>query len=576
MRLEPSPLLDRVDAVWSNLLLRQMFMAGPVALDLTFQAGAGLLGDLGPWYPLGVAVVALAVVLAATDELSEQRWPALASSLPLLNFAAIGLLRMVPEPNGLGLLVVFPAMWLGIDRRGRGVVLTAAYTSVLVCLPVMFYQGWTVQLIGRYVQVLAMAVLVALSMAITARTWQRREADAAAQRQVISDLLEAERSNRALTSAIVEAVDVGLVSLDKDGTYRSMNPRHAEFMALAYPEGHEGRAGQLGWVFAADGQTLLGRDDMPTIRAHRGEDFQDYLIWVGEDPDRRRALAISARHVERDGDANGGQVLVYKDVTDLVGALRVKDDFVASVSHELRTPLTSIMGYIDLTLLDKQLGAGSRRQLEVARKNTGRLLRLVNDLLFTAQTDQGHLALDRTLVDLATIVKEAVDEETERARQHGVAVEVDLPEVAWVEGDPLRLGQVVDNLLTNAIKYSHRGGRVQVALLLSPGHDGGPDFVRLTITDEGIGISEEDQVRLFTRFFRASDAQERAIQGAGLGLSICKSLVEAHGGTVGVESAVGEGTTVHVSLPVAVPTREPGREPGRDPGRGQGRDSVAP
>jgi signal transduction histidine kinase len=401
-------------------------------------------------------------------------------------------------------------------------------------------------LVGRYVQVLVLAVLVSVSMAITARAWRRRDADAATQREVISDLLAAERAHRALTEAVTEAVDVGLLSLDPDGTYRSMNPRHEEFMALAYPDGHDGQAGQLGWVFAADGHSFLPREDMPTIRA-REQDLHDYLIWVGEDPDERRALAISSRAtVDVDGRATG-HVLVYKDVTDLVGALRVKDEFVASVSHELRTPLTSIMGYIDLSLLDGDLGPRTRRQLEVARKNTGRLLRLVNDLLFTAQTDQGHLALDRTLVDLATIVRDSVEEVGERAREADVRLEVELPDLAWVEGDPLRLGQVVDNLLTNAIKYSLPGGRVEVAMASED-----PGSVGLTVRDQGIGISEEDQARLFTRFFRAREVQERAIQGAGLGLSICKSLVEAHGGSVGVSSVPGGGTTFHVRLPLAV------------------------
>jgi two-component system phosphate regulon sensor histidine kinase PhoR len=552
LRRESTPLLDRADAVWSNLLLRQMFMLLPVGLDVAFQAGAGTLDDLGPWYPLGVAVVALAVAIAALDEQAGRRLTGVAHLLPVLNFAAIGLLRLVPEPNGLGLLVVFPAMWLGIDLRGRGVALTAVYTSLLVCLPVLLYADPTVLLVGRYVQILAMAVLVSLSMAITSRAWQRRDADAAAQQQVVSDLLEAERATRALTGAIVEAVDVGLVSLEKDGTYRSMNPRHAEFMALAYPEGHEGRAGQLGWVFAADGETLLSHDEMPTIRAHRGEDFHDYLIWVGEDPEHRRALAISARHIEGDGSSRSGQVLVYKDVTDLVGALRVKDEFLASVSHELRTPLTSIMGYIDLTLLDESLSPQARRQLDVARKNTGRLLRLVNDLLFTAQTDQGRLALDRTLVDLAAIVRDSVEEVSERARGSDVRLEVTLPEVGWVEGDPLRLSQVVDNLLTNAIKYSLPGGLVEVSVAVEPAVADEPAVMTLTVTDEGIGITEEDQERLFTRFFRAAEAQERAIQGAGLGLSICKSLVEAHGGTIGVDSVAGKGTTFRVRLPVAL------------------------
>jgi signal transduction histidine kinase len=210
------------------------------------------------------------------------------------------------------------------------------------------------------------------------------------------------------------------------------------------------------------------------------------------------------------------------------------------------------MGYIDLTLLDQSLSEQARRQLDVARKNTGRLLRLVNDLLLTAQTDQGHLALDRTLIDLATLVREAVQEVGARARNDGVRLEADLPELVRIQGDPLRLAQVVDNLLSNAVKYSLPGGLVQVSLTAGEADADGRSMAVLSITDEGIGISAEDQERLFTRFFRAQEATERAIQGAGLGLSICKSLVEAHDGTIEVDSAPGAGTTFRVRLPVSV------------------------
>ena len=131
-----------------------------------------------------------------------------------------------------------------------------------------------------------------------------------------------------------------------------MNPRHAEFLALAYPDGHRGWAGQTGHVYAADGTTPLEREEMPTMRAGRGEVLHDYLIWVGPEPGQRRALAVSSTpHYAEDGTF-AGAVLAYHDITDLVTAVRIKDEFVASVSHELRTPLTSIIGYVDVLLDD--------------------------------------------------------------------------------------------------------------------------------------------------------------------------------------------------------------------------------
>lgn len=554
-------LLDRTDPLWSNLLVRHLFLVVPVLVDLGFQAGAGTLDDLGPGYPVGVLLLLLGLVVAVAHGRVTAGAAVLATLLPLLEFAAVGALRLSPTPNGLGLLLVFPAMWLGVDRHLRGVLLAGLYTAVLVALPSLLYLPVTVANVGRFLMVVLFAVLVSLAMAMTGRAWVRREREAEEQRATITALLDSERRQRALTDAIVNAVDVGLVALGDDGSYRSMNPRHEDFMALAYPDGHSGRAGQLGWVFAADGERLLTREEMPTYKAHQGEEFQDYLIWVGESAQERRALAISARRVEREDGTALGQVLVYKDVTDLVTALQVKDDFVASVSHELRTPLTSIRGFVDLTLLDTELSPSSRRQLEVARKNTSRLLRLVNDLLFTAQTDQGRLSLEPVVLDLRALVAESVDEVVERAKEAEVRVELELGDPVLVEGDPLRLGQVVDNLLTNAIKYSLPGGTVLVSLTVDPRES--PDAfpqVSLAIADEGIGIDERDQVRLFTRFFRARAAQERAIQGAGLGLSICKSIVEAHGGRIGLESALGEGTVFRVTLPLA-PTSAAGEGP---------------
>jgi PAS domain S-box-containing protein len=224
---------------------------------------------------------------------------------------------------------------------------------------------------------------------------------------------------------------------------------------------------------------------------------------------------------------------------------RLKDEFVASVSHELRTPLTSIRGYLELIRDDGVLDGEHEQMLTIVDRNAERLLSLVNDLLFAAQVAAGNqvtLALER--LDLADIVTEAVAAATPRAELSGVTLVIDAPS-SPLQGDAMRIAQVADNLISNAIKFTPPGGTVSV-VLSSEGDD-----VSLTISDSGVGIADEEQTHLFSRFYRTDAARKDGIQGTGLGLAIARSIVEAHGGTITFESTAGVGTTFVVALPRA-------------------------
>ena len=349
---------------------------------------------------------------------------------------------------------------------------------------------------------------------------------------------------RRVSDAILDTVDVGLVLLDRAGRYQSINRRHEDFMRLAYPDGHAGLAGQPGRVYAADGSTPLTREEMPTHRASHGEEFDDCRIWVGGDPLMRRALSVSARSVRDEQGRFAGAALAYKDVTDFMSALRVKDEFVASVSHELRTPLTSISGYVSILRERDDLPPEVQAQLEVVDRNSDRLRRLVADLLHTAEVDEGPMHVVRTRADLAVIVRDAVSAAAPAARAARIDLGLEAPETLPVVLDQQRMAQVVDNLLSNAVKYTPAGGSVLVSL----GVDGAR--VELAVADTGIGIAAADRARLFTRFFRARQAEERSIQGVGLGLSITRTIVESHGGRIEVESEVGRGSVFRVRIPL--------------------------
>ncbi len=228
----------------------------------------------------------------------------------------------------------------------------------------------------------------------------------------------------------------------------------------------------------------------------------------------------------------------------VIRADRLKDEFFALVSHELRTPLTSVMGYLELVLDDEEpLAEDHRHYLEIVQRNATRLLRLVGDLLFVAQVEAGTLALDPGPVDLAAVTREAVDAARPRAESRSIALSAEIADSGPVWGDRDRLGQVLDNLVTNALKFTPSDGAVVVRL----GREDGCTV--LEVEDTGPGIALADQGRLFERFFRADSAVRQAVPGVGLGLTIVRAIAEAHGGTVEVASAVGEGTTFRVELP---------------------------
>jgi signal transduction histidine kinase len=225
---------------------------------------------------------------------------------------------------------------------------------------------------------------------------------------------------------------------------------------------------------------------------------------------------------------------------------QLKDDFVASVSHELRTPLTSIRGYLELVLDGDvaELTEEQLRYLSVVDRNAGRLLRVVDDLLFAAQVDAGKISLESGMTDLDELVREAVEAARPVAAEHDVELGLDADGPAELVGDRARLAQILDNLIANAIKFTPPGGQVEVRTFRAG------DFAVVEVADTGIGISAEDQEQLFQRFFRAEGAILGAIHGTGLGLAIVKAIVDAHDGELTVESIAGQGTTFRIELPL--------------------------
>jgi signal transduction histidine kinase len=228
----------------------------------------------------------------------------------------------------------------------------------------------------------------------------------------------------------------------------------------------------------------------------------------------------------------------------LLTLARMKNEFLASVSHELRTPLTSIRGYAEL-LKEDGLPAEQRDYVEVIDRNAARLGGLVEDLLLMTQIQSGDLPLELDEVVLNDLIERSSEAAKPFAASKQIKLEVDnAPTLVAMRADGARLGQVLDNLVSNAIKYTHNGGGVSIRMTRTA------EAATISVTDNGIGIPQEEQTQMFGRFFRTSNARQSGVEGSGLGLAITRGIVEAHGGTIGFESVEGVGSTFRLILPL--------------------------
>jgi two-component system, sensor histidine kinase and response regulator len=242
---------------------------------------------------------------------------------------------------------------------------------------------------------------------------------------------------------------------------------------------------------------------------------------------------------------------------------RLKDEFIAAVSHELRTPLTSIIGYIELLEEEGADGPDIGRFTEVIGRNAEQLLRLVGDLLFLSRMRSGKLTLELQGIDLGEIAAEAVAEVRPDAQLKQIDVVLSAAPVPLFAADPGRIGQLLGSLLSNAVKFTGAGGRVEVRTGVAG------DQAVLTVADTGMGIPAAELDRIFERFYRTAAATRQVIPGTGLGLAIASAIADAHNGAITVESTEGRGSTFTVRLPLRPVPATPADPAGQAAASGQ-------
>ncbi len=264
----------------------------------------------------------------------------------------------------------------------------------------------------------------------------------------------------------------------------------------------------------------------------------------------RRQSAYVSDLEEKNRELQAAFAELEKKNQELEEASLAKTHILSTATHELKTPLTSIIGYIDIILLRQNkigpLNEKQQRYLQTAQRNSYRLKSLVDDLLDISRIESGGLELTPAELELWPEIEEIVTAMQTQIDEKNIDLILDIPQdICPVLADKLRLCQVLTNLLSNACKYSSQGSRVTIRVREE---DAG---VRIDVSDTGMGISPEDQERLFTKFFRADNSSTREVSGSGLGLYITKHLIEAHGGRIWASSQIGQGTTFSIIWPKA-------------------------
>ena len=473
-----------------------------------------------------IAGATVATLLAPWADLPPQR----RMLVPIVDVLAVLLLEVgaVDVVPSIALLAVLPLAWLGFEIAWAGVV--AAGVGVVVVAAQAVLAGDSLpDDASEWLDVVLLPLVVVSLVVVT---------------QFISDLLRRNqqllRDQLTIEQGVLDSVDTAVWFYDADDILRMRNqPAIRAAAAGGFSLERPPHTGEQMWT--EDRCALIPAEEQLVPRALREERVGTQLQWWGP-PGNQVALVAGARRLRRPDGVVLGTVVATWDVSELVESLRVREEFLATVSHELRTPLTSIMGYLEIAQDDLPSGSSVLPTLAVIERNARTLLDRISHLLVAnAGTVEEDIEPVRQAV--GPVVSAVVERHRPTAAAAEVELRADVPAGITGRIDAARFDQVVDNLVSNAIKYTPPGGAVDVVLV---NQDGGFD---LYVSDTGVGMSDVERRHAFDRFYRTTGARKSAAQGFGVGLSIVRDIVRAHRGEVSLEVAPGGGTRAVVSIP---------------------------
>lgn len=561
---DPTPLMKQAPTAIAVLVAAVLMWTVPgiPVTDLGFAIG-------------GLAIIAAVTVFAAVLSARGVHEGWVVMMIPMIDILALGAIRTsTGGPASLfSSFVLLPVIWIAAAPGRRQVVIVGVLSSIALIMPNIIDQpdnaaDWLRGVIGPLVFATVGAIVNELSRQQRLRTTQaeahvvERTAALAANEAILEQLRASEQQYRSLSDSFTSLwnsiTGQAVIATDDCGVITAWNPGAVRLLGMEVPDALASvrvdrffPSHTLAQFVTEDG----GRADEglhPGLRALFDDADAGLPVDSHLDVARVGGSTVPARvTVTPYQDADGsrrGYLLVITDETRAVEVARMKDEFVGMISHELRTPLSAIIGFLDLLQNDpaQPLTAEQLEFVGIIERNAQRLLNLVGDLLFTAQVESGRFPLERSEADVVDLVRSAVVSAGPHAQREGIDLVADVPEApVRVLLDAGRIGQAIDNLLSNAIKFTAAGGRVVASVRTVDG------AVELAVRDTGVGIPEDEQGMLFTRFFRASTATRNAVPGVGLGLTITRAIVLAHGGTMDVTSKEGVGTEFRMLLPTA-------------------------
>lgn len=505
------------------------------------------------WFLSGLLLIAVVTVTGLAAPWARQKKYAIA--LPIIDTIAIGFLANANHI--LGYLWIMPIAWIAAYYTS-----TAILAALALVVASQAARRW-LPATDAPKPLEVIIVLVALGFLGIAMSQGARRTRAfrhllRRQSSQIDRALSRATVQERRTVALFDSIGTALAVIDRHGRIEKSNAAYRTL--YGYSEGEERHPARA--VEYSDYRgSALALDETAVARARRGERVRNEPLWIYDTDGRWRALSLSIRsRATSTPSEDAGAIIELDDVTATETGRRAQRAAASAVSHELRNPLTVILGHAGLLLDDEALTPAQREHASLIDAAAERMLELTARLL-----DANRPADTGDAFDLTSITASAVESFGPAAAAVDIRLTVDDESELTVLGDGFRMRQVVDNLVSNAIKYTPRGGAVHVALRRDA------RTAALSVRDTGIGIAADDLENVFRPYFRARSATAGGIPGTGLGMSIVRSIVEDNHGTITLESALGSGTTATVTLPVAVPEDSPDLTDPADPAEGGAR-----
>lgn len=524
---------SRTRSIWLQQLVLSASVVITVLLVQALQPGLFGVWTFSTGVGLIIALTAVALVVP------WHRVPRNAVAvIPLGDVLGIGLLAFGTDLR-FGFFWAFPIIWLATYFSIVLLVSALAGVGTLILVDATVNGFGPVQAL-RLTIVLLTLTFIGITAYLGSR--QTRAFKQLLRRQAarLQGTLQRVTGQERRVSQMLNGLDTGIARLSADGEVLALNDT---YVALYGVERDDPKRPGGAVEYATLRGDPLPDGDRPFVRASRGEQFEDERLWLFDAEGRWHALSASTRRL-MSSDEPPSTLLIVHDITALIEAERARERLAATVSHELRNPLTAIVGHADLALDDPSLPPKVREQIEVIAGAGERMQTLISEILASSR---GVFREDASsaVSDVARIVASSLESFRPAAAARRVTIEDELGEDLEVIGDAFRLRQAFDNVLSNAIKYTPGGGTVRI--IGDADRVGGT--VVLHFADTGIGIHEDDLPRIFEPYYRARAVRESSTPGTGLGMGIVRSIVEQQGGSLTLESEVGAGTTVSITLP---------------------------